>query len=375
MNFSELDSFMKQMPERGFPACEIAVTKDGETVYRQSVGFADPQKTRPASANDIYWIFSATKVITCIAAMRLVEQGKMALSDPLSKYIPEFKSMNILRRDGSTVPAENAITLENLFTMTAGMTYDFKSQPILEAMKNDPSTLGIVRAMAKVPLVFEPGTHYRYSLCHDVLAAVVEVVAGMKFSEYLRKYVFDPLGIKDMGFRPDDAQKARFSAMYNFKNGTAKPIERTVENEYAFSPEYESGGAGLFATVDEYTKIISVIACGGTTADGYTLLKPETIQSMTVNRLCDDALNDFITTRLYGYGWGLCGRAHMNPTLSMSRSPAGEFGWDGAAAAFNMIDTVNRVALCFGTHIKGCSYAYHMIHPTLRNLVYECLEQ
>lgn len=375
MNFSALDSFMKQMPERGFPACEIAVTKDGETVYRQSVGFADPQKTRPASANDIYWIFSATKVITCIAAMRLVEQGKMALSDPLSKYIPEFKSMNILRRDGSTVPAENAITLENLFTMTAGMTYDFKSQPILEAMKNDPSTLGIVRAMAKVPLIFEPGTHYRYSLCHDVLAAVVEVVAGMKFSEYLRKYVFDPLGIKDMGFRPDDAQKARFAAMYNFKNGTANPIERAVENEYAFSPEYESGGAGLFATVDEYTKIISVIACGGTTADGYTLLKPETIQSMTVNRLCDDALNDFITTRLYGYGWGLCGRVHMNPTLSMSRSPAGEFGWDGAAAAFNMIDTVNRVALCFGTHIRGCSYAYHMIHPTLRNLVYECLEK
>ena len=375
MNFSKLDAFMKTMPERGIPGCELAVAKDGEIVYRTSVGFADAAKTKPASKNDLYWIYSATKVITCIAAMRLVEEGKISLDDPVSKYIPEYAHLTVLQADGSVAPAKNTMTVLHLFTMTGGLSYDLKAPSLLNAIKQNASTLDTVRAMAKDPLLFEPGTHYKYSLCHDVLAAVAEVVTGMRFSDYLDQIIFKPLGIKDMGFRPNADQRSRLVSMYSFKSGTMTATEIECKNKYQLSPDYDSGGAGLFASVDEYIKIISVIANGGTTKDGYQLLKPETIAMMQVNYLHDDARNDFISGMLYGYGWGLCGRVHMNKTVSLSRAPIGEFGWDGAANAFVIVDPINRVAVYYGTEIHSCDYGYRVIHPNIRNLVYEGLDE
>ena len=367
MNFSRLDAFMKQMPERGIPACELAVTVDGETVYRTSVGYADHARTRPASSQDMYWIFSATKVITCICAMKLVEEGKLRLEDPVSKYIPEYAQLSVLQKDGTTVGATETMRIIHLFTMTGGMTYTLGTDNIKNS--EDRSTLGIVRAMAKDPLMFEPGTHYRYSLCHDVLGAVVEVASGMRFSEYVRHLLFEPLGLKNIGFHPTEEQLARFSAMYRYRNGTADTVDIPVQNAYCFSPDYDSGGAGLFSTVDDYTSIITAVACG-------KILKPETLAMMQKgNYICDDALNDFVNSRLYGYSWGLCGRVHVNPMLSLSKSPIGEFGWDGAAGAFSMIDPDNRVALYYAMNAFGCQYAYHVIHPTLRNLVYEELNK
>jgi CubicO group peptidase (beta-lactamase class C family) len=162
--------------------------------------------------------------------------------------------------------------------------------------------------------------------------------------------------------------------MYIHRSGIATAVHRVCDNAYAMSPNYDSGGAGLFATVDDYIKVLTTIACGGTTADGYSLLKPETIAMMQKNLLCDDALNDFVKTRLFGYGWGLCGRVHTNPTISLSASPVGEFGWDGAAAAFALIDPANRVAMYLGTHVRSCQLMYHVIHPQVRNLAYEGLK-
>ncbi len=371
MRFSKLEELMNTLPEIGFPAAELVVTKDGETVYRKMVGYADSAKTKPVSNTDIYWIFSATKVITCIAAMRLVERGLIDINDPVSKYIPEFENMNILNKDGSLTPANEPIRIVHLFTMTGGLDYDIKAKEIVECP--DRTTLGLVRAIAKRPLHFEPGTRYRYSLCHDVLGAIVEVVSGMKYGEYLKKNIFEPLGIVDMGFAPTKEQADRFSAMYSFRNGIMKATEKTIENPYRLGSEkYESAGAGLFATVDEYIKIITVIACGGTTKDGYVLLRPETIEMMKQNRMCDKALDDFAK---HGYGWGLCCRTHMRPEVSFGRSPKGEMGWDGAAGAYVMIDTDNKIALYFDTHIIGCSYVYAKIHPRLRDYLYEDLAE
>lgn len=372
MNFSKLDRFMEEMPGRGYPKCELVIAKDGEVVYRKTV--VSPSAADESADKDIYWIFSTSKVITCLAAMRLVEQGLIKLDDPVSKYIPEYANLTVLQKDGEPLPAKNTMTVEHLFTMTGGLSYDFTKEPTVWAQKNDPSTLGIVRSFAKSPLHFEPGTHYLYSLCHDVLAAVVEVASGMRFSDYLEEFFFRPLGIVDMGFRPTDAQKARISQLYGYKNGTAEAIPIPTNVPYILSPDYDSGGAGLFATVDEYIKIISVIANGGETKDGYQLLKPETIDMMKKNLLCDDALNDFVSSRLHGYGWGLCGRVHFDPVRSMGRSPIGEFGWDGAANTFALIDPENKLALYFGAHIMNCVYGYHMVHPKLRDLTYECLE-
>ena len=308
--------------------------------------------------------------------MRLVEEGKISLNDPVSKYIPEFASLKVFdKKTGITSDATVPMTIEHLFTMTGGLNYNFKVDPIKEACNaENPTTLSIVKSMAKVPLDFEPGSKYQYSLCHDVLGAVIEVASGMKLSEYMQKYIFDPVGAIDIGFRPNEEQKTRFCDQYTYANGTniATPCE--LRNQYAFTNGYDSGGAGLFATVDDYMKIISVIANGGKTEDGYSLLKPETIQMLTENRLHDRALNNLVNGRLFGYGWGLCGRVHRNAVVSCSKSPLGEFGWDGAAGAFSMIDPFNRVAMYFGTNIFGFVYVYNFIHPTLRNMLYEALE-
>lgn len=374
MNFEKLDAYLQKLPSFGIPACELAVSKDGVIVYRNGVGYSDVAKTKPVSNRDIYWIFSASKVITCIAAMRLVEEGKLMLDDPVSKYIPEFAHIQVKQKDGTIVPAQNTMTVLHLFTMTGGLPGNAITPEMLEVITPTATTLDIVRSMAKIPMVFEPGTHYKYSFCHDVLAAVVEVASGMRFSDYLDTLIFKPLGITDIGFRPNADQQSRFSAMYTYHSGTVSVTPRENHNPFAFSLNYDSGGAGLFATVDEYIKIITAIACGGTTADGYSILKPETIAMMQKNYLCDDALNNFVTPRTFGYGWGLCGRVHMNPDFSGSLSPVGEFGWDGAAAAFVLIDPTNRLAMYLGTHLWGCTYMYNRIHPTVRNLVYKGLQ-
>ena len=371
MSFIDLQAFLEKMPDRGIPACELSVLHRGEQVYRASVGFADPEKTRPASPDDLYWIFSASKVITCIAAMRLVEQGKMSLDDPVSRYLPSFSSLQVRRADGTLVPATKQMTLLHLFTMTGGMVYEIGADPIRNA--TDRSTVGIVSAMAQIPLAFEPGEHYRYSLCHDVLGAVVEVVSGMPFSKYLQENIFDPLEMKDIGFRPTEAQWARFSAAYQ-QNGTCEPPTlRDKLNCYALSDSFESGGAGLFSSVDDYAKLMTALSLGGTAKNGYRVLKPETVAMLGENRLSVTAQNDFVTTRLYGYGWGLCGRAHVNPTVSLSPTGVGEFGWDGAAGALALADPKNEVALFFCTHVRSCMYLYHKIHWRIIDMVYDTL--
>lgn len=375
MNFAKLDAFMNGMPDRGFPGCELAVTVDGKTVYHRCVGYSDVEKTRPANENDLYWIFSCTKVITCLAAMRLLEEGKLSLTDPVSKYLPAYENMQVIEKDKTVRPAKTVMTVEHLFTMTGGMTYDVKVDKIAQMAAINANTVQVCSFMANDPLIFDPGTHYKYSLCHDVLAAVVEVASGVRFSDYVNEIFFKPLGLTNIGFHPNEEQKDRFTAMYRCATGTRKITPIPNDNSYAITPDYDSGGAGLFSNVTDYLKVISVIACGGTAPDGTHFLKPETIRMMQENRLCDDALNDFVTTRLFGYGWGLCGRVHMEPSHSLSLSPKGEFGWDGAAAAFSMIDPENRVALYFGTHVRGYQYAYHVVHPTIRNLVYEALSE
>ena len=375
MNFAKLDEFMSGMVGRGYPSSELAIAKDGEIVYRTSVGYSDAAKTRPAGNQDLYWMFSCSKVITCIAGLRLLEEGKISLDDPVSKYLPEFANITVKQADGTVAPAKNTMTVLHLFTMTSGLTYDVTTPAIAKAI-SDPqgTTRSIVSAMAEDPLAFEPGTHYCYSLSHDVLGAVIEVASGMSLGEYMTKYIFEPLGLKSIGLHRTEDLIPRFADMYLGNSGTYVSTQMHCNNEYIFTPQYDSGGAGLYSTVDDYVSILSVIANGGTTSDGYSILRPETIALAEKNLLDDVALVDFCKGRFYGYGWGLCGRVHNNPDVSFSLSPIGEFGWDSAANAFSLVDTKNRVAVMLAAHVRGYEYGYHCVHPTLRNIIYECLE-
>lgn len=374
MDFTRLDAFLEKMPDRGFPSVDFAIAKDGEVVYRKLVGYSDTEKTRPVSPSDLYWVFSCTKVITCVAAMRLVEAGVISLDDPVSKYIPEYANVKVRRKDGSVTDAENVMTVEHLFTMSGGLTYEHNTPNLKSAKEKGLGTVDFAREIAKDPLIFEPGTHYKYSLCHDVLAAVVEVAAGKRFSEYVQENIFTPLGMTDATFHPTEEQQTRIAAQYVHVSGTASCTVVPVRNTLIFTDSYDSGGAGVCCSANDFMKLVVALSLGGTSKDGYRLLKPETVKMMGENRLCDKALSDLAKTRLFGYGWGLCGRAHMNPDMSFSLSPVGEFGWDGATGGFAMVDPINKIAVFFATHVYEAQFLYHVVHPMMRNLVYEALE-
>ena len=373
MDFTKLDRFLVEMPERGIPVCELAVSHGGDTVYRRSVGESDRKNGVAASKDTLYWIFSVSKTITCTAAMRLVEEGKLSLSDPVSKYIEEFGSVTVSDGRGGVFPSPVPMTVLHLFTMTGGMTYDIDTPNIRAAVGRGEDTLGVVRAMAKDPLASVPGEHYRYCLCHDVLAAVVERAAGMRFSEYVKKTVTDPLGMADTGMHPTKEQEARICDLYSFVPGSGTAREREKVNPYVITPNYDSGGAGFFSSTDDMLSFAEALSLGGKAKNGYRLLREDTVAMMEINRLNDVHMNDYVGTRHHGYGWGLCGRVHTDPVYSLSPSSVGEFGWDGAAAAYILIDRKKRLALYFATSVMGCAYAYHKLHHRIRDLAYEAV--
>lgn len=377
MNFQKLKNLMDSLPDRGFPASDISVALNGKEVFRASSGYADAKKTRPVTPNDLYWVFSISKIATCIAAMRLVEEGKIDLNTPVSRYLPAYGELNVKHSDGSIHPAQNEMTVLHLFTMTGGLDYDANKGTLKDFRATHPhmTTREFVDELAKQPLNFEPGTHFAYSLCHDVLAAVVEAAAGMRFADYMQQYIFSPLGMHDTHYHLPEEKRERLSAVYRYYHGLhrAEHMPDYRQPDYRYSDCYDSGGAGLVTSVDDYMKLLSALACGGTSSDGYRILKPETVAMLGKGYLNDEIRKEFMPTRLYGYSWGLCGRAHVDPHVSDSRSAVGEFGWDGAAASYGLVDPVNRVSLFFATEVLGCNYAYHYIHPLLRDLAYEGL--
>ena len=373
MNFSKLDRLMDTMPLRGIPGCELIVTKNGQTAYRRASGTANRATGKPVDEKTLWWIYSASKISTCVAAMQLVEKGRISLDDPVSKYLPSFARLKVQTPDGVKA-CETPMRIIHLFTMTGGLDYAMSEPEVKRAYEAGEDTVAVVSAMANKTLLFEPGAHYHYSLCHDVLGAVVAKVSGMSLSEYLKKNLWLPLGMEDTGFTPTAEQKARLADMYSFDHskGEAHPVplpERPYDNV-----NYESGGGGVFSCAGDYAKLMTALSLGGVSPDGVRVLKPETVRMLEVNRLSDECRRDLWRERLYGYGWGLCGRVHMNAEYSLARSSVGEFGWDGAAAAFALADRPKGVAMFFATHVHNCSYAYCWVHPKIRDLAYEAME-
>ena len=290
--FEPLTAFVDSVSDHyGIPACDLIVFKDGREVYRHLAGFSDAEGKIPASENDLYRLYSATKIATCTAALRLVEDGVLSLDDPVSKYLPAYADLTVKQPDGSVKPAENVMTVRHLFTMTGGLDYDSDRGGVKRviAEKGDKAgTIDICSAFVEAPLDFEPGTHYQYSLCHDVLGAVVEAASGMRFGDYLKKVIFDPLGMKDTCFALPEDQLWRVSEMRNCDPETWKPIPAGKGDAFRFTPNYESGGGGLTSSAYDYALFAAALANKGTGLNGYRLLKPETSFKLLIDNLWPD---------------------------------------------------------------------------------------
>ena len=387
MNFSKLTAYLNTLEEKyGVHGLDMKITRGHETVYRCMLGHSDYERKTPVSERDLYNIYSASKVITMTGVMQLIEQGKLGLNDPLEKYLPEFAHMRYAAdfkmgefpfrwpdENSQLVPAQNPMRIHDLMSMTAGMSYDVASTPIrkvVEETHGEATTRQVVTAMAQMPLLCEPGTRYSYALGHDVLAAVVEVVTGMTFGAYMKRNVFEPLGITEMYYQVPAGEEHRLFAQYGKDWDTGK-IKRDESMIYRITKNYESGGAGLCTTVDEYTKVLEALANGGVGRTGGRILKQESVLAIGRNWLTEQELADFSRTGKDGYGYGLGVRVLIDGTKS--KSPVGEFGWDGAAGAYALVDPKNHIGMFYTHEILGMIEAYSEIHPTLRDLAYEAM--
>lgn len=335
--FEKIKKFCDTFLQLGVPGFDLAIYKDGECILRHINGYSDVENGVKMKGNERYNIYSCSKVITCAAALQLWEKGMFSLEDKLSDYMPEFREMTI-KTDNGIQKAKKPILIKHLFEMTAGFSYNCHSEHLEKAREETNGkcpTREVMKYLAKEPLLFEPGDRWEYSLCHDVLAALVEVVSGEKFETFVKKNIFDPLGMNDSTFLLPDEEIETITPQYRFENGKIVNVGKPIFN-YKIGTEYASGGAGAISTVDDYMKFLEGLRT-------YKILKPETVKLMSSDRLTDEQKNAYWPKNSHGYGLGV-------------RCPNGDekyidFGWGGAAGAYLAIDMENAISVYFGIHL------------------------
>ncbi len=328
--FEKIKGFCDSFLEQGLPGFDIVIYKDGKCVLRYTNGYSDLENKIKMNGKERFNIYSCSKIITCTAALQLWEKGLFSLEDRLSDYMPEFKEM-MVKRDESVKKAENPILIKHLFGMTGGFSYNTCSPELLKCIEETNGkcpTRETMKYLAKEPLIFEPGEMWQYSLCHDVLAALVEVISGEKFEDYVKNNIFDVLGMNNTTFMLPEDELETISQQYSFANGKAVNVGKKIVS-YKLGSEYASGGAGCISTVDDYIKFLEALRT-------HVLLKPETVDLMTTD-------NGKWTSNTHGFGLGV-------------RCPKGvekytDFGWGGAACSYLAIDRENAISLFFGAHL------------------------
>jgi len=365
MKFENIKTILDNaLIEKNIPCSDIAISVDGKIVYRYMNGTRNSQRTEAIRGDELYFLYSATKLMTCTAALQLYEKGKITLEDEVSTYIPEFKNL-FVKSDSGLAPVENPVRIKHLFTMTSGMNYDIKNAAIQDQIKRNPdsTTLELVKVMANIPLEFEPGTHFKYSLSHDVLAAIIEIVSGMRFGEYLQKNIFDVCGMENTYVGYNEPLKSRICSQYLYVSQSDTTEITETENPFVLTQNYESGGAGVVSCVEDYMRFANALV------NGESLLKRTTVDLMRSEHISSAAYEDFQSVKK-GYSYGLGVRTNTEDNFSAK----GEFGWDGAAGAYVLLDPDNHLVVFYITHVRNRGdFLYNKLHPELRDEVYRSI--
>lgn len=386
MDFTNLQNFMDHLTSWRIPGNGVKVCLEGKEVFSYTSGYADVENKIPMTLDHYVNIYSCSKVATVTAALQLYEKGKFLLDDPLYAFIPEYKEMYIAGENGP-VKAEKPITLRHLFTMTSGLTYNRDTQAFAKAREltdGKMDTLTVVRCLASDPLAFEPGEKWNYSLSHDVLAAVVEVISGKRFSQYVQENIFEPLDMSAVYH--NESLQDKMAVQYEFfdgasgnhidqqagkieaKDGSYMPVGPNQSHE--LGPEYDSGGAGITTTIQNYSKFCVALANGGVGATGEKILSAGTIDLLRTNQLNAEQIKTFTWPQLKGYGYGLGVRTLIDKAAG-STGNIGEFGWGGAAGATVLVDPELKLSVFYAHHMINPQEYYYQ--PRLRNVVYSCI--
>jgi methyl acetate hydrolase len=336
-----------------------AATRDGQ-IFEDGFGKRDLGSGAPMTADTVVWIASMTKAITSACAMQQVERGKLKLDAPIKEILPELADPKVLEgfdADGApkTRPARREITLRHLLTHTSGYAYDFWNADILRYMEKTgtPGVISCANVALTLPLVADPGDRWEYGIGIDWAGKAVEAVTGKKLGQTMKDEIFDPLGMKDTGFKIGDPQRQRLAKIH------ARTPDGLVatDTEIPQEPEFEMGGGGLYGTVGDYLKFAQAFLHGGT-FNGAQILKPETVKLMGQNAAGEVRVRPLKTAQppisnnvdfLEGMQWGLSFLINPEP-LPTGRS-AGSLAWAGLANSYYWIDPVKGVAGVYATQI------------------------
>lgn len=352
----KLDSFLSM----GVPFYDCIVMKNGVCVYRKSGGYTDPEKTKPVRGTELCNLYSCSKLITCTAALTLYEKGAFVLDDPLSLYMPEFAEMKVRTAEG-LVPAERPITIRHLFTMMAGFTYDLSLPELVQCRKETNGvcpTREVMRYLAAAPLQSQPGAVWRYSVCHDVLAALVEVLTGENFETYIQKNICETVGMKNTTFLFPEERLNELCCQYRYCDGKVVPIGK--ENDYRLGKAYASGGAGVVSTLEDYIAFLEALRTG-------KLLREETVDLLATNQLTVEQMShpEYAVRGKRGFGLG-----QACPSVLNQRP---DFGWGGAAGAYYFIDHSRNMSAFLLAHVLGFE-AYQVERTTIVPLIQDVFD-
>jgi CubicO group peptidase (beta-lactamase class C family) len=382
----KLDALLDDAVQKKQVAGAVAlVMRHGKLGYLRAAGWQDAEAKTPMAADTLFRIASMTKPITSVAAMMLVEEGKLRLDDPVSKYLPEFKGQKVLAPGQGLVPADRDVTVRDLLTHTSGITYRFRGGDlgglyaragVSDGLSPNEGTIAEnVKRLAAQPLLFQPGTAWEYGLNTDVLGRVIEVASGKDLAAFFRERVFAPLGMHDTSFFLPEGRVARLAALYTVgpdkelkrvgeEPVTAGPLVYAANYPYKGSKKYYSGGAGLVSTAADYARFLQMLLNGGEYG-GKRLLRAETVKEMTKNQIGDKKM--WITEHGDGFGYGF----GVESGKAKGPAPAGTYSWGGIFNTYFFVDPQKEVVAALMTQLFPSDHL--TVRPDFQKRVYEAL--
>ena len=343
------------------------VARHGQVVLFESAGRYGLEDNRPMDKDALFRIFSMTKPITTVAAMILYEEGAFHLGEPVAKYLPELKDMRLLI-DGSPVPPQRQMTIEQLMTHTAGLTNGWHLEHPVERAYRDAALYqsadldAFIDKLATLPLRFEPGTRYHYSVATDVLGALVERLSGQTLEKFFQARIFDPLDMHDSFFNVPESKVARLAGghLWNAERQLMEPMPAGLLPPPSGVTLF-SGGGGLISTARDYWRFCEMLRQGGS-LDGVRILGPKTVQAMTMARLTPEVRNNGATeypaSHLYpGQSFGLGAGVITDPAQAQVISSKGEYSWGGIANTKFWIDPEEDLIVVFMSQVMGTPHS------------------
>lgn len=385
---ARLENVLREMVDSGFVAgVSCMVLQDGEEQCYYEAGYRDAANRVPLTRDTIFRLYSMTKPITSAAVMMLLEEGKIDLLEPVSKYLPGFADQCVIQK-GAAIPVTHPVTIQHLLNMTSGLVYpgencaaEMRTGTLIQEVTDkltspEPlATVEIMNRLGQLPLAFQPGERWQYGTSADVLGAVIEVASGMRFGEFLEEKIFKPLGMKDTAFYVPQEKQARLSKVYEPTPDGLKEYQGShlaIQNRMELAPAFESGGAGLVSTIDDYKVFSQMLLHGGSFRD-VRLLAPKTVEFMTGAHLTP-ALQDYVNQweNLPGCTYANLLRIMTDPGSAVSMGSRGEYGWDGWLGPYITNDPANRMTLLIMQQKTGSGTTEYT--RRIRNVLFSSLQ-